>query len=190
MKKTLITFTVILVSGSSIVGASASTLTPSQITYNKTMSIAKANYLKSVNVAQDLVIKAGAVAEVARRAKVGKALSLYQKVIVKAKAPVLAAEAKFSAALKASSLSPNDAALKQAKVNARTALTIATANLKRDRAVSVALRIFNTTRRKAMSDFKASLANVLRNRVKVKAAALAKYKAINVKATLILKSKK
>jgi hypothetical protein len=169
-----------------VAGASAATLSPAQITYNKSIAKAKAIYLAQIKPAQDAVIKAGKVAETKRRAKVALALSSYSAIVLKAKAPVLAAEAQYRTALKASIANPNDAGLKIAKQNAITVLAKATLNLKKSTTVSLALKNFNATRLKAFKDFKASLAKVLTARIHVRAKALATYNVSKKKALAIL----
>ena len=170
----------------SVAGASAATLSPAQVTYNKSMVKAKSAYLLQVKPAQDAVLKAGKVLEAKRRGQVAMALAKYNAVIVKAKAPVVTAEAQYRVALKASIANPADASLKSAKTNAIARIAKATLTLKKSTAVSVALKNFNIARIKAFKAFKASLVKSIASRSQARSLALAKYNIAKKKAVAIL----
>ena len=158
-----------------------------QLTYQKTMAKAKADFIATVTSSRKAAVTIGRPADAIRRAKVSAALKSYNLVASKAKGSSLLAEASYKKAIKSLLANPTNASLKANVKNAIALLTKETLALKSNTSILAARTEFNKARATAMSKFKATIASAIKTRNHIQGQALAKYKLAKAKADAKLK---
>lgn len=180
---------------SALLGGSASASTPPNAkekaaiaAYVKTMAQARTSYLATMKASEKAVLALGKPAEAARRAAVHSALTAFESVVTRAKAPSLAAEKSYRMAFAKFKALPGNTTLKADVKASLLALTKATAALKVDPNVAAARVVFKRARLAAMAKFKAKLAPAIKVRTQTKIRATAKFKSTKAKALITLKA--
>ncbi|OIQ86298.1 hypothetical protein GALL_318420 [mine drainage metagenome] len=156
--------------------------------YVKALAHARADYLAAVKPSRDAALLVGKPAEAIRRARVKAALDAFNLVVSTAKAPSLADEKSYKAAVANLAANPGNASLKAAAKASLTTLTQATAALKVDPKVAAARSVFAAARASTMAEFKATVMNVAKTRDAIQATAMTKFKAAKAKAAANLKA--
>ncbi len=156
--------------------------------YAKTIAKARADFQLALKPSRDAVVATGKPAELVRREKVKVALAAFKTVVARAKAPSLAAEKSYKAAILKLVASPKSTTLRADSKAALAALTLAVATLKTDQNVAAARTVFAKARVQAMVEFKATIAKAVKQRHAVQVRELAKFNATKTKATVTLKA--
>jgi hypothetical protein len=156
--------------------------------YAKAIKQARLAFLADIKPARHAVLVVGKKAELVRRAKVKVALSAFNSVATRAKAPALAAEKSYRVAVAKLAANPGNASLKANVKSSLRTLTRVAAALKVNYRIAAAQVAFKKARLSAMATFKSTLARSVKVRSQTQVRAMVKFKAAKIRALAQLKA--
>lgn len=174
--------------GSTLTATQAMKIKLANANYAKVIAKAKADFKVAIKPSYDAVLAVGKPAEQVRRGKVKVALTAFTSVVIKEKAPSIAAEKAYKVAILKLVADRTNAQLKLQTKAALLTLTKATAALKVDAKIKAARVTFEKQRAKAMVAFKSTILRAVIARQEVQVREIAKYNAKKVKAQIALKT--
>ena len=154
----------------------------------KVMAKAKADFKVAIKPSYLAVLAVGKPAEQIRRAQVKAAFAAFNLVVVKEKAPAIAAEKAYKVLILKLVADRNNAQLKLQAKAALLTLKSATAALKVDAKIKVARTAFGKQRVKAMMAFRTTILKAVIARQEVQVREIAKFNAKKLKALVALKA--
>lgn len=174
--------------GSTITATQAAKIKLANVAFAKVIAKAKADFKVAVKPSYDAVLAVGKPAERDRRAQVKVALAAFNSVVIREKAPSLAAEKAYKVAILKLVADRTNAQLKLQAKAALLTLTKATAALKVDAKIKAARAAFEKERTKAMVAFKTTILKAVIARQEVQVREIAKFNAKKVKAQIAQKA--
>jgi len=192
------TFTAVALAGAmmSLPLSSASAITANQAAkiklanaaYTKVMAKAKADFKVAIKPSYFVVLAVGKPAEQVRRAAVKSALAAFNLMVVREKAPSIAAEKAYKVLILKLVADRTNAQLVLQVKAALLALKSATATLQVDAKIMVARTAFGKQRAKAMTAFRTTILKAIIARQEVQVHEIAKFNARKLKAQVTLKA--
>ena len=177
-----------LSSASAITATQATKIKLANAVYAKVIAKAKTDFKVAIKPSYDAVLAVGKPAERARRIKVKTALAAFNLVVVKEKAPSIAAEKAYKVLILKLVADRTNTQLKLQAKAALLTLTSATAALKVDAKIKAARVAFGKQRVKAMVVFRTTILKALIARREVLVREIANFKAKKIKAQAALKA--
>jgi len=177
-----------LSSASAITVNQAAKIKLANAAYAKVMAKAKADFKAAIKPSYLAVRAVGKPAEQVRRAKVKTAFAAFNLVVVKEKAPSIAAEKAYKVLILKLVADRTNAQLKLQAKAALLALQSATAALKVDAKIKLARTDFGKQRVKAMVAFRTTILKAVIARQEVQVHEIAKFNAKKLKAQVALKA--
>ena len=177
-----------LSSASAITATQATKIKLANAVYAKVIAKAKTDFKVAIKPSYDAVLAVGKPAERARRAKVKTALAAFNLVVVKEKAPSIAAEKAYKVLILKLVADRTNTQLKLQAKAALLTLTSATAALKVDAKIKAARVVFGKQRAIAMVAFRTTILKALIVRREVLVREIVKFKAKKIRAQAALKA--